>query len=325
MSIAGSSSGDDWKTSRSSWTWTSSPQSVGAPRAGEMGGGAVLHGLLHRGHRPLANLRFDGSRLLPAVSSGSVMKKISRMSPPHAGHSRGNSSPTGAISLAQAIRDVSWERGVACGPQQSPSACPASACPPFVASRCLPIFPFRQSRNRRPQRVIGRKHSVASRRGRSAPAGVASPCRSAPSGRSPHTPARAPPLAPRRRGPGGGIFCVARHRGMTHPRRFLRPDLQIGHPHDAHYGPTGQSPPQELPRFPQKQVPGPVWSRLRTRCLTHMCPCNMLFCMRTTMDIDDALLADAKRRAAEKGTTLTAFVEHALAAALARRETSRSP
>jgi len=51
----------------------------------------------------------------------------------------------------------------------------------------------------------------------------------------------------------------------------------------------------------------------------------MLFCMRTTMDIDDALLADAKRRAAEKGTTLTAFVEHALAAALARRETSRSP
>ena len=41
--------------------------------------------------------------------------------------------------------------------------------------------------------------------------------------------------------------------------------------------------------------------------------------MRTTLDLDDALLAAAKRRAAEKGTTLTAFVEHALAAALARR------
>ncbi|NBV45201.1 MAG: hypothetical protein EBR86_06050 [Planctomycetia bacterium] len=27
MSIAGSSSGEDWKTSQSSWTWTSSPQS----------------------------------------------------------------------------------------------------------------------------------------------------------------------------------------------------------------------------------------------------------------------------------------------------------
>lgn len=41
--------------------------------------------------------------------------------------------------------------------------------------------------------------------------------------------------------------------------------------------------------------------------------------MRTTLDIDDALLAEAKRRAAEKGTTLTALVEHALAAALAGR------
>jgi hypothetical protein len=41
--------------------------------------------------------------------------------------------------------------------------------------------------------------------------------------------------------------------------------------------------------------------------------------MRTTLDISDPLLAAAKRRAAEKGTTLTAFVEAALAAALARR------
>jgi hypothetical protein len=40
MSIAGSSSGDAWKTSRSSWTWMSSPQSVGGPRAGETGGGS---------------------------------------------------------------------------------------------------------------------------------------------------------------------------------------------------------------------------------------------------------------------------------------------
>jgi hypothetical protein len=33
------------------------------------------------------------------------------MSPPHAGHAKGNSSPTRAISLAQAIREVSCERG----------------------------------------------------------------------------------------------------------------------------------------------------------------------------------------------------------------------
>jgi hypothetical protein len=40
--------------------------------------------------------------------------------------------------------------------------------------------------------------------------------------------------------------------------------------------------------------------------------------MRTTLDISDPLLAAAKRRALEKGTTLTAFVEDALAAALTR-------
>jgi len=44
--------------------------------------------------------------------------------------------------------------------------------------------------------------------------------------------------------------------------------------------------------------------------------------MRTTLDIDDRLLAAARRVAAEKGTTLTAFVEHALAASLTQRATA---
>jgi len=39
--------------------------------------------------------------------------------------------------------------------------------------------------------------------------------------------------------------------------------------------------------------------------------------MRTTLDVDDKLLNAARRRASEQGTTLTAFVEQALAAALA--------
>ena len=43
--------------------------------------------------------------------SESSLNAISRMSPPQFGHASGNSSPTLAISLAQAIRDVSWERG----------------------------------------------------------------------------------------------------------------------------------------------------------------------------------------------------------------------
>jgi hypothetical protein len=38
--------------------------------------------------------------------------------------------------------------------------------------------------------------------------------------------------------------------------------------------------------------------------------------MRTTLDLDDRVLSAAKRRAAEQGTTLTAFVEEALAVAL---------
>jgi len=47
--------------------------------------------------------------------------------------------------------------------------------------------------------------------------------------------------------------------------------------------------------------------------------------MRTTLDIDDRLLAAARRVAAEKGTTLTAFVEHALAASLTQRAAADAP
>ena len=47
-----------------------SPSRAAWPRAGEIGGGAALRGQCPRGHRPLANLRFEGSRLLPAVSPG---------------------------------------------------------------------------------------------------------------------------------------------------------------------------------------------------------------------------------------------------------------
>jgi hypothetical protein len=117
MSITGSSSGDDCKTSRSWWTCTNSPESVGGPRAGDTGGGSASRRQCHRGHCPLANLRFEGSRLLPAavawMGPGSVMNAIGRMSPPQFGHASGNSSPTRARSFAQAIREVSCERGFA--------------------------------------------------------------------------------------------------------------------------------------------------------------------------------------------------------------------
>ncbi len=45
----------------------------------------------------------------------------------------------------------------------------------------------------------------------------------------------------------------------------------------------------------------------------------MLLCMRTTIRLDDELLAQAKQYAARTGQTLTAVIEDALRQALARR------
>ena len=50
----------------------------------------------------------------------------------------------------------------------------------------------------------------------------------------------------------------------------------------------------------------------------------MLFCMRTTLNLDDALLADAKRLAQSSGTTLTSVIEDALRERLARRTAHRA-
>lgn len=47
--------------------------------------------------------------------------------------------------------------------------------------------------------------------------------------------------------------------------------------------------------------------------------------MRTTLDIDDDLLRAARRRAAERGTTLTGVIEEALAAALATKPAREKP
>ena len=44
----------------------------------------------------------------------------------------------------------------------------------------------------------------------------------------------------------------------------------------------------------------------------------MLFCMRTTLDLDDDVMRNLKRRAAETGQTLTSLVEEALRAMLDR-------
>lgn len=51
----------------------------------------------------------------------------------------------------------------------------------------------------------------------------------------------------------------------------------------------------------------------------------MLSCMRTTIDLDGALLVAAKQRAAEEGRTLRSLVEEALRARLARRSPEEAP
>ena len=45
----------------------------------------------------------------------------------------------------------------------------------------------------------------------------------------------------------------------------------------------------------------------------------MLRCMRTTIRLDEALLSEAKKHAADSGKTLTAVLEQALRESLARR------
>ena len=65
---------------------------ISEPRAGESGGGSS------GSPRCVRILR---------IGPGSVMNAMSRMSPPQVGHASENSSPTLAISLAQAIREVS--------------------------------------------------------------------------------------------------------------------------------------------------------------------------------------------------------------------------
>ena len=50
----------------------------------------------------------------------------------------------------------------------------------------------------------------------------------------------------------------------------------------------------------------------------------MLLCMKTTIQLDDQLLLEAKKHAAQTGRTLKAVIEDALREALARTEINRS-
>jgi Bacterial antitoxin of type II TA system, VapB len=51
----------------------------------------------------------------------------------------------------------------------------------------------------------------------------------------------------------------------------------------------------------------------------------MLICMRTTLDLEDAVIERARRRAVKEGTTLTDIVERALRLFLMRRADAPAP
>jgi hypothetical protein len=59
--------------------------------------------------------------------------------------------------------------------------------------------------------------------------------------------------------------------------------------------------------------------------LTDICGQDTDICMRTTLDLDDALVRSAKRRAADDGSTLTAVIEQALREFLAPRRSGGKP
>ena len=71
-----------------------------------------------------------------------MMNAISRMSPPQLGHARGNSSPTRAKSLAQAIRDVSVGGGLTPESQYAYAAWVRPACPHGGSSPCFAALPI---------------------------------------------------------------------------------------------------------------------------------------------------------------------------------------
>ena len=68
----------------------------------------------------------------------------------------------------------------------------------------------------------------------------------------------------------------------------------------------------------------PCSRALRQSRLTSRCVCHILWCMRTTVNLPDPLLAQARRRAAETGRTLTSFIADAVRESLARRREGKN-
>ena len=145
MSIASSSSGDDWKTSRSSWTCTSSPQSVGGPRAGEIGGGSSGSPLCmkqHVGENLPDRPRLGDESDEPDVTA--ARRALERKLLPHPRHEFRPGDPGGVVRVGLCMSVKTAFRGLPAGHRPAP----------------LANVPDGQRRDGRPQRVVRREYSV---------------------------------------------------------------------------------------------------------------------------------------------------------------------
>jgi hypothetical protein len=163
MSITGSSSIRPWEIARSKVDLHELSPVGGWPAGGRHGRrlerfaqvcqGLTSRGRSHPGLLPLANLRFEVSRLLPAVSSapdvaaagGARQWKLL----PHPGHQLGPGNPRRVVRAGLLMRVAASFRGMTVAPM-----------PAGHRLLALSDVPDRQRRDAPPELVVGCKHPV---------------------------------------------------------------------------------------------------------------------------------------------------------------------
>jgi len=140
MSITGSSSGDAWKTSRSSWTWTSSPQSVGGRDGRRLEGFAEMREDFP--DRP----RLRNERDQPDVAA--ARRTLKRKLLPHPGHEFRPGNPGGVVRAGVLMRVRAASRGVTVAPM--PAGRGVTPLADVADRECRDAFPQPVVRRNRP-------------------------------------------------------------------------------------------------------------------------------------------------------------------------------
>ena len=146
----GRSSGDGCSNSPSPWDCTSSPQSTGGPRAGDTCGGSSGSPRCVRIFR---------------IGSGSVMKLISRISPPQCGTRQRKrlTHPCQQLGPGNPRRVVMARLSINASSRTAAATSRGSQETGMLARLRVPLLadiPNGKRRGRLPQRVVRRKHPV---------------------------------------------------------------------------------------------------------------------------------------------------------------------